>query len=95
MNKPIYNDQAYIAEKFLAIDEQTTQTARLAFFRINSYKLSLIKASFSTSREELTDSIQKSLLNYTNPGRVLSNLGFFDGQADNWYIGRQGQSFIF
>jgi len=83
MKKPIYNDQAYIAEKFLAIDEQITQTARLAFFRINSYKLSLIKSSFSTSREELTDSIQKSLLNYTDSGRVLADLGFFDGPLVN------------
>jgi hypothetical protein len=83
MSKPIYNDQAYIAEKFLSIDELTIQTARLAFFRINSYKLSLIKSSFSTSREELTDSIQKSLLNYTNPGRVLADLGFFEDQVDN------------
>lgn len=83
MRKPIYNDQAYIAEKFLAIDEQTTQTARLAFFKINSYKLSLIKASFSTSKEELTNNLNNSLFNYTDPGRVLGNLGFFDGQMDN------------
>lgn len=83
MKKPYYNDQAHIAEEFQFIDEHTSQTARLAFFKINSYKLSLIKASFSTSKEDLTDIIKKTLLNYTDAGRVLSNTGFFTAELDN------------
>jgi hypothetical protein len=83
MNKPYYNDQAHIAQEFHFTDEHTSQTARLAFFKINSYKLSLIKASFSTSREDLTDIIKATLLNYTDPAKVLANLGFFDAEVDN------------
>jgi hypothetical protein len=83
MNKPYHNDQAHIADEFLFIDEHTTQTSRLAFFKINSYKLSLIKASFCTSREDMTDIINKTLLNYTDPGAVLTDTGFFNAEIDN------------
>lgn len=78
-----HNDQAYIAEEFQFVDEHTSQTARLAFFKINSYKLSLIKASFSSNKDDMTDIIKKTLLNYTDPGRVLANTGFFDAELDN------------
>lgn len=83
MKRPIYNDQAYIAEKFIAIEEQTNQSARLAFFRINSYKLSLIKSSFGSGWKELTESIQKTLLNYTEPAKVLTDQGYFEGPVKN------------
>lgn len=83
MNMPYHNDQAHIAQEFHFIDEHTAQTARLAFFKINSYKLSLIKASFSSSREDMTDIIKNTLLNYTDAGRVLSDTGFFDSEVDN------------
>jgi hypothetical protein len=83
MNKPYHNDQAHIAEDFHFIDEHTAQTARLAYFKINSYKLSLIKASFSTSREDMTEIIKKTLFNYVDPGKVLADLGFFDTELDN------------
>lgn len=83
MNKPYYNDQAHIAEEFQFIDEHTAQSARLAFFKINSYKLSLIKASFSTSHEDLSSLIRSTLLNYTNPGRILADLGYFRMEREN------------
>jgi hypothetical protein len=83
MNKPYHNDQAHIAEEFHFIDEHTSQTARLAFFKINSYKLSLIKASFCTTREELTGIIKGTLLNYTDPASVLADLGFFEVELNN------------
>lgn len=83
MNKPYHNDQAYIAEKFLYMDDHTTQTARIAFLKINSYKLSLINAAFCTSREELTNIIKGSLLNYTAPSTILSDLGFFTDEFEN------------
>ena len=83
MNKPYYNDQAHVAQEFHFIDEHTSQTARLAFFKINSYKLSLIKSSFSTSLEDLTDIIKATLLNYTDSAKVLSNLGYFDAEVNN------------
>jgi hypothetical protein len=83
MNHPFYNDQAYIAESFYMTDDYTSQTARLAFFKINSYKLSLIKSSFTKSREELKSAIKTTLLNYTNPGIILADLGFFQSEADN------------
>src|SRR5258706_63712 len=62
MNMPYHNDQAHIAQEFHFIDEHTAQTARLAFFKINSYKLSLIKASFNSSREDMTVIITNTLL---------------------------------
>lgn len=83
MNNPYHNDQVHIAEEFHFIDEHTLQTARLAFFKINSYKLSLIKASFCTSREELTGIIKGTLFNYTDATDVLANLGFFETELNN------------
>ncbi|MCZ2458813.1 MAG: hypothetical protein LC128_04230 [Chitinophagales bacterium] len=83
MSKPLYNDQAYIAEEFQYMDEHNAQVARLAFFKINSYKLSLIKASFCTTREELESLIKSTLLNYAEPSAILSGLGFFDNEIDN------------
>ena len=83
MNKPYHNDQAHIAEDFQFIDEHTAQTARLAFFKINSYKLSLIKASFSTSKEDMTEIIKNTLLNYVDTAKVLADTNFFDIEIDN------------
>ena len=83
MNKPYHNDQAHIAEDFQFADEHILQTSRLAFFKINSYKLSLIKASFSTSREDMSEIIKNTLLNYTDPTKVLADTGFFDIEIDN------------
>jgi hypothetical protein len=83
MNKPFYNDQAHIAEEFNLFDDYTTQTARLAFFKINSYKLSLVNAAFCKSKNELTGIIKGTLLNYTEPAIVLADLGFFKSEYDN------------
>ena len=83
MNKPFYNDQAYIAEEFHLYDDYTTQTARLAFFKINSYKLSLVNSAFCMSKNELTGIIKGTLLNYTEPAIVLADLGFFKSEYDN------------
>jgi hypothetical protein len=83
MNKPYPNDQAHIAEEFHLFDDYTNQTARLAFFKINSYKLSLIKSSYSTSLQELSEIIKGTLLNYTAPSSVLANSGFFNREMEN------------
>lgn len=83
MTQPFYNDQAYIAGAFQLDEEFIEQTARLAFFKINSYKLTLINSSFKITREELRESIKDSLLNYTDPGIILADLGFFGGEYEN------------
>ncbi len=83
MNKPYHNDQATIAEDFNYMDDHITQTARIAYFKINSYKLSLIHAAFCMSREELTGIIKSTLLNYTAPSAILVSLGFFASETDN------------
>lgn len=83
MQQPFYNDQAHIAESFQLVEEFTAQTARLAYFKLNSYRLSLIKSSFVRTRDELMVNIKSSLLNYTNPGIILADLGFFQSQTDN------------
>ena len=77
------NDQAHIAEEFQFIDDHITQTAQLAFLKINSYKLSLINAAFCMNRDELAGIIQNSLLNYTTPENVLADQGFFSSAMNN------------
>lgn len=83
MNHPFYNDQAHIAEAFQLNEDYILQTARLAHFKINSYKLSLVKASFCKSRLELEDNLNSSLLNYTDTATILIDLGFFKGETEN------------
>ena len=83
MHKLYHNDQADIAEEFLFRDEHTTQLARLAFFKINSYKLSLVHAAFCMSKEELTNIIKSSLLNYSAPSSLLAQMGFFEAETEN------------
>lgn len=83
MKQPYYNDTAYIAESFLLSEDYTAQTARLAYFKINSYKISLVKSSFSNSRKELVDNLKENLFNYTSPGIILADLGFFQSETEN------------
>jgi len=83
MNHPYYNDQAYIAESFHLAEGHTEQTARLAHFKINSYKLSLIKSSFSSTRNELMNNLKENLLNYTSSAIILADLGFFKSETEN------------
>lgn len=83
MNQPFYNDQAHIAESFTLVEDFTAQTARLAIFKINSYKLSLIKTSFKETREELRTNLKSSLMNFTDPGIILADLGFFQESLEN------------
>ena len=83
MRQPIYNDQAHIAEQFMLHDDHIIQSAKLAFFKISSYKLSLVNASFCMSREEFSSIIKSTLLNYTNPAIILADLGFFASEYDN------------
>ena len=78
-----YNDQAHIAQEFQFIDEHISQTSRLAFFKINSYKLSLIKASFSTNKDDMTVIIKNTLLNYIDAEKVLANVGFWETEQEN------------
>lgn len=83
MRHPIYNDQAYIAESFHLSEDFTQQTARLAYFKINSYKLSLVKQSFVNTRQELKENITSSLFNYTSPAIILADLSFFKSEYEN------------
>ena len=83
MKQPYYNDTAYIAQSFHLSEDYTEQTARLAFFKINSYKISLVKSSFSNSRKELVNNLKDSLLNYSSPEIILADLGFFQSEMDN------------
>ncbi len=83
MNYLKFNDQAFIAESFNMDEDFTFQSARLAFFKINSYKLSLINSSFCVTRDELKSSIRDSLLNYSSPDRILLTTGFFNQETEN------------
>ena len=83
MKQPFYNDTAYIAESFHLSEDYTAQTARLVHFKINSYKIFLVKASFSNSRKELVNNLKENLFNYTSPEIILADLGFFQSEMDN------------
>ena len=83
MNKPFNSDQTHIAEEFHFIDDHTTETARLAFYKINSYKLSLSNKAYRASKTELQQIIKNTLLNYVSPDTVLYNERFFEGPLEN------------
>lgn len=83
MNHQLYNDQAHIADSFCLYESYISQTARLAHFKINSYKLSLIKAAFCKSREELEHNLKGSLFNFIDTAGLLADLGFFKSEIDN------------
>jgi hypothetical protein len=83
MKQPYYNDTAYIAQSYCLSEDYTAQTARLAFFKINSYKISLVKTAFGKSRKELVSNLKNSLLNYISPEIILADLGYFQSEVDN------------
>ena len=83
MNQPYCNDQAYIAEAFYLDEDYISQMARLAHFKVNSYKLSQIKAYFCKTRDELEQNLHCTLLNYTSPAIILADLGFFRSETEN------------
>ncbi len=83
MNKLYYNDQSYIAESFRLAEDFTEQNARLAYFKINSFKLSLIKSSFCKTKEELIENLRNSLFNFTSPEIILADQGFFSSETEN------------
>lgn len=76
-------DQKTIAERFEFADAFTAETSRLALYKVSSYNLSLIKPSFSLDKEEIKDSIKKTLLNYVDLSVVLATSGFFDAEIEN------------
>ena len=83
MNQPYCNDQAYIAEAYHLDEDYIGQMSRLAFFKINSYKLSLFKAAFCKTRTELVQNIKGTVFNYTEPAVLLTDTGFFNTEVDN------------
>lgn len=83
MNQPYYSDQAYIAESFFLEEEYIAQNARLAFFKINSYKLTLIKSTLSRTRSDLQQNLRRSLLNFNTPAIILAELGFLKSEYEN------------
>jgi hypothetical protein len=80
---PYHNDQAHIAEQSEFIDDHTTETSRLAYYKINSYKLALTNESYCASKEELKQIINNTLLNYVSADSVLCNECFFEGHHEN------------
>ncbi|MFT3674908.1 MAG: hypothetical protein QM781_03325 [Chitinophagaceae bacterium] len=83
MHEPFYNDQAHIAEEFHLIEEHTQQTARLASFKISSYKLALYNSAYCANKDELRAIILSSLMNYTDSASVLAAVGFFTSEIEN------------
>lgn len=83
MNHILFNDQAYIAGSFQLNEDFITQTSLLACFKVVTYKHSLTRASYRSTREELRENINNSLLNYTSPSIILADLGFFQSETDN------------
>jgi hypothetical protein len=78
-----YNDQSYIAEQFMFVDNHTNQLSQLAIHKINSLKLSAIHAAFCYNRQELYDLVKRSLLNFVTPYSILCKEGFFEQHQQN------------
>ncbi|MBP6686864.1 MAG: hypothetical protein KA160_03315 [Lacibacter sp.] len=78
-----FDDQAHIAEQFTIVEDHTSQLARLAFHKINAYKLSLNNEAYCMSRTELSALIQSSLFNYVHPCTVMQMVSYFDDSSDN------------
>ncbi len=83
MRNLYHNDQAYIAEQLMFIDNPTHHLSQLAIHKINSLRLSTIHAAFCYNREELYDLVKRSLLNYVTPYSILCKEGFFENFQDN------------
>lgn len=83
MNFLFPSDQAHIAEEFHFIDAHTIEIARLAHYKINSYRLSLSNKAYQSSRQELKNIIDTTLLNYVTPDMVLYNERFFEYEMEN------------
>ena len=84
MKKPIFfDDQAHIAEQFSIVEDHTTQLARLAFHKVNAYKLSLTNQAYCISRSELCALLQSTLLNYVHPCTVLQMVDYYNDSVEN------------
>ncbi len=83
MIKLFFDDQSHIADEFSIIEDHTSQLARLAFHKINAYKLSLQNQAFCMSRNELQDLIKATLFNYTHPCTILQQVNYFNDCTEN------------
>jgi hypothetical protein len=83
MKKPFFDDQSHIADEFIIFEDHTSQLARLAFHKINAYKLSMQNQAFCMSRNELQDLIKATLLNYVHPCTILQLVNYFNDSSDN------------
>jgi hypothetical protein len=84
MKKPLFfDDQAYIAEEFIIVEEHTNQLAQLAHHKVNAYKLSLQNQAYCMNKTELGSLIRNTLLNYVHPCTVLQMVNYYNDQSDN------------
>lgn len=83
MQPPFFNDQAYFAETYLLEEDYTGQMARLAYFKINSWKRTQAENQPAPNRTELRKNLQETLLRSVKPMQVLVNLRFFDTSLAN------------
>jgi hypothetical protein len=83
MKSLFYNDQAYIADQFTITDHHISNISLFAYYKINTYKLSLKNQAYCVSKKDITTLIHNSLLNYTRPDELLLTTGFFSSVIDN------------
>ena len=82
-HQPICDDRSYIAESFRLDSEYIGRMARLASFKINSYKLSRVNGAFDITREELRENISGTLMHYVEASEIVSLTGFWQSEGDN------------
>ncbi|MBL0232511.1 MAG: hypothetical protein IPQ08_02465 [Chitinophagaceae bacterium] len=82
-NQPICDDSSYIAESFRLDSEYIGRMARLASFKINSYKLSGMNGAFDHTRDELRENISSTLMHYVETAEVVSLSGFWHSEIEN------------
>ena len=76
MNPLYLNEQDSLAEELLHEEELIGHLSRLAFFRINTLKLSRQKKEYTEVRIALQESIRNSLLRFVDPQSLLEHLSF-------------------
>ncbi len=81
--QPICDDSRYIAESFRLDSEYIGRMARLATFKINSYKLSSVNGVFDHARDELRENISSTLMHYVDANEIVSLTGFWQNEGDN------------
>ena len=80
----IQNAQDYLAEKFVLMENHLSQSSKIAFLKIQSWKFSLKTPEVGVRyQQEAEDIVKTSFLSYVPNSFVLSEEGFYFSPVEN------------